>query len=61
MPEFLEKLATASPALIFAVMWWLERLDRKEANRDLKTLSESTVKTLTELKGLFSGRRGNGT
>lgn len=60
MPEFLEKLATASPALIFAVMWWLERLDRKEANRDLKTLSERTVITLTELKGLLSGRRGNG-
>lgn len=61
MPEWLEKLATASPALIFAVMWWLERLDRREANRDLKSLSERTVITLTELKDRLSGRGRNGT
>jgi len=60
MPEWLEKLATASPALIFAVMWWLERLDRKEAGRDLKALSERTHITLTELKGMLSGKKGNG-
>jgi len=60
MPEWLERLATASPAAILALMWWLERLDRKEAVRDLKSLSERTVITLTELKGMLSGKRGNG-
>lgn len=56
MPDWLEKLATTSPALIFAVMWWLERLDRKEAHTKLETLSERTLVLLTELKGLLSGK-----
>lgn len=61
MPEWLEKLATtASPALIFAYIWWLERSERKETVRDLKSLSESTVKTLAEFKSMLSGRKGNG-
>ena len=60
MPEWLEKLATASPALIFAVMWWLERVDRKQADKNLNSLSERTVVLLTELKWLLSGKRGNG-
>ncbi len=58
MPEWLEKLATtASPALIFAVMWWLERMDRKEAQRDLKSLSERTIVEYSEIKGMFLGKR----
>ncbi len=60
MPEWLERLSTASPALIFAVMWFLERQDRKEAVRDLKTLSRETAVTLAELKGMISGKKGNG-
>lgn len=57
MPEWLEKLATASPALIFATMYWLERLDRKAAYAKLETLSERTLVLLTELKGLLAGKR----
>ncbi len=57
MPEWLEKLATASPALIFAVMWWLERVDRKEAERDLISLSERSLVAFAELKGLLLGKR----
>jgi hypothetical protein len=56
MPDWLERLATASPALIFAAMWWLERSDRKEAYAKLETLSERTLVLLTELKGLLSGK-----
>lgn len=56
MPEWLEKLATASPGLIFAVMWWLERSDRKSAYAKLETLSERTLVLMTELKGLLSGK-----
>lgn len=57
LPEWLEKLATASPALIFAALWWLERSDRKAASAKLETLSERTLVLLTELKGLLSGKR----
>lgn len=28
MPDWLEKVVTASPAVIFATMWWLERTER---------------------------------
>lgn len=58
MPEWLERVAAASPAVIFATMWWLERLDRKEAHAKLETLSERTLILLTELKGLLSGKGG---
>lgn len=57
MPDWLEKLATASPALIFATIWWLERSDRKAAYAKLEALSERTHVVLTELKGLLSGKR----
>jgi len=57
MPEWLEKLATASPTLIFAAFWWLERLERKAVSTKLETLSERTLVTLSELKGLLSGKR----
>ena len=60
MPEWLEKLATASPALIFATLWWLERLERRATVAKLENLSERTLVLLTELKGLLSGKRGNG-
>ncbi len=60
MPEWLKELATASPSLIFATLYWLERIDRKAAYAKLETLSERTIVTLTELKGLLSGRKGNG-
>lgn len=57
MPEWLEKLASASPGLIFATLWFLERSERKAVSAKLETLSERTLVTLTELKGLLSGKR----
>lgn len=57
MPDWLKEAVAAGPAVIFATMWWLERLDRKEANKKLETLSERTLVTLTELKGMLSGKR----
>lgn len=57
MPEWLEKLASAGPAVIFATLWWLERSERKTVSAKLETLSERTLVTLSELKGLLSGKR----
>ncbi len=57
MPEWLEKLATASPGLIFAVMWWLERTERRENAKELKALSASYAAAFAELKGMLIGKR----
>lgn len=56
-PDWLEKLISGGPALIFATLWWLERSDRKAVSAKLETLSERTLVLLTELKGLLSGKR----
>lgn len=63
LPEWLEKLATAGPAFIFAVMWWLERSERKQERDEHKTVSrdmiEAMVKTentLATLGKVFTGR-----
>lgn len=44
MPDWLEKLVTASPALIFATMWWLERGERKD-------VMERALTAMIETKG----------
>lgn len=54
-PDWLERLAAASPAVIFATLWWLERADRQKAYTKLESLSERTHVVLTELKGLLTG------
>lgn len=52
MPDWLEKVITASPAMIFATMWWLERTERKEImERALVAMIEtrSTLQTLASI------------
>jgi hypothetical protein len=63
LPEWLEKLATAGPAVIFAVMWWLERTERREERKEHKTVSRDmidamvkTENTLATLGNVFMGR-----
>lgn len=44
MPDWLEKLVTASPAMIFAALWWLERSERKAMmERALTAMIETNV------------------
>jgi hypothetical protein len=43
LPEWLEKLATAGPAVIFAVMWWLERTERRQERAEHKTVSRDMI------------------
>jgi hypothetical protein len=63
LPEWLEKLATAGPAFIFAVMWWLERAERKEEREEHKTVSRDminamvkTENTLATISSVFIGK-----
>lgn len=65
VPAWLDKIITGSPALIFALMWWLERQERLKEREEHKTVSrdmiESMVKTentLETLSRIFNGGRG---
>ena len=37
-------------APIFALLWWLERDERKDAQSELKLLTKDTVTTMTKLE-----------
>lgn len=63
IPEWLKEIATAGPALIFAVMWWLERTERREERREHKTVSRDMIdamvkveSTLETFGGIFMNR-----
>ena len=52
MPDWLDKVVTASPALIFATMWWLERTERVAImERALMAMNETknTLQTLASI------------
>lgn len=62
MPDWLEKLVTAGPAVIFAFMWWLERQERRSEREEHKTVSKDmitamlkTENTLATLAKIFNG------
>jgi hypothetical protein len=60
MPEWtgmLEKVIAGGPALIFAVLWWLERTDRISKDVKMEQLTERTLVLLTELKGMITGKK----
>lgn len=50
--ELLEyvKAGGAPLAVIFAILWWLERDERKDAQAELKLLAKETVTTMTKLE-----------
>lgn len=65
LPEWFEKLATAGPAFIFAVMWWLERTERREERAEHKTVARDminamvkTENTLATIGNVFAGKPG---
>jgi hypothetical protein len=57
MPDWVEKLATGGPALIFATMWWLERTERKAMMERALT---AMVETKTALLALSAIMKPNG-
>lgn len=66
MPDWLEKVVTGGPALIFAIMWWLERTERRQEREEHKTVSKDmisamikTENTLATLGKIFAaGKQG---
>ena len=58
MPDWLDKLITGGPAVIFAAMWWLERSERKDImERALVAMIEtkSALQTLANLVRPITG------
>ena len=49
-PEWLEKIVSGGPALIFAVMWYLERSNRIDLENELKGIAKDSVQAMTGLK-----------
>lgn len=54
--EFIEivRAAGALAAPIFAVLFWLERDERKDAQKELREVSQTTAVALNELKMMIS-------
>jgi len=46
MPDWLEKVVTGGPALIFAIMWWLERQERRQEREEHKTVSRDMISAM---------------
>ena len=54
LPEWLEKLATAGPAFIFAVMWWLERTERKQERDEHKTVARDMIEAMVKTENTLA-------
>lgn len=56
LPEFLELVKAGGGILapIFAVLFWLERNERQDAQRELKQVSEKSVIAMMEVKALIA-------
>jgi hypothetical protein len=52
LPEILEYVKAGGGILapVFAILWWLERDERKDAQSELKLLAERSVTTMTKLE-----------
>jgi hypothetical protein len=48
----LDLLAKYGPGAVFLVLWWLERDERRDSQKELKQLTRDTVTTMAELKSL---------
>jgi hypothetical protein len=49
-PEWLDKVVAGGPSLIFAVLWYLERGERRDAQAELKTITERVLLAMSETK-----------
>jgi hypothetical protein len=50
--EVFELIAKYGPGVIFAILWYLERDERKDSQAELKQLTRDTVTTMTQLNSL---------
>jgi len=53
--ELLEyvKVGGAPLAAVFCILWWLERDERKDAQKENKQLTRDTLTTMGEMKALL--------
>lgn len=63
--DWLEKVVAGGPALIFAIMWWLERVERKQEREDSRTMLKDVItamlkteSTLETLSNIFNNTKG---
>lgn len=52
--DFLEyvKAGGTPMAVIFLGLWWLEREERKDAQKELRLISEKSIAAMVEMKAL---------
>ena len=60
MPDWVKDIATAGPSVIFAVMWWLERSERKEIMERSITAMLETRAALAALSFVLTPRTRGG-
>ena len=46
LPDLVNFVTTAGPGAIFGVLWWLERSERREKDRDNRELLERGLKAI---------------
>lgn len=53
--DLLEYVKVGGPplAVVFCILWWLEREERQDAQKELKQVSEKSVVAISELKMLI--------
>lgn len=54
MPDWLDKIVTGGPAFIFAVLWWLERSERRQEREEHKTVSRDMIEAMVKTENTLS-------
>lgn len=58
MPDWIKDVVAAGPAVIFAVMWWMERQERREILERALTAMLETKSALQALSSILTPRHG---
>ena len=54
LTQVFELLGRYGPGGIFLILWWIERSERRDTQRELRRVSRDTVASLSELKAVVS-------
>jgi hypothetical protein len=52
LAQIFDLLGRYGPGGIFVMLWWFERSERKDSQKELKHVSRDTVAALSELKAV---------
>ena len=53
-PELFEILKSGGPAAIFAFLWWIERVERKELSDKLNEMGRDVIAAMGETKAALN-------